>query len=216
LIKKRLKVKRIKRKNKKLIPYINGDRLPAWRFFKIIEKCDYRFLLKVKELPRFYDTGNLLQLYDRITKKLDEISGKDEFKDAIEESKKSILEKNKLVGLESIFSLMKYNDKQTIEDLKYYGISVPDLSIKSINKVHSAIRRERTRINMNRIADSEMNKAVASGNISFNQAIIQTSNLLKREINWKKISINEWYYLQAEIDKMLAEMKKRKHHAENY
>ena len=206
----------IKRRNNKIIPYENGDRLPAWRFFKIIETGDFRYLLRVKELPRYYNTDNLLHLYDQILIKIDKITGREEFKDSLEGTKDSILEKNKMIALEAAFSLMKYNDKYSISTLKYYGINVPDCSLKSITKVRSAIRREKTRINMNRMSDEDINSAIQTGHISYNKAVVQCSNILKREINWKKISVNEWYYIQVEIDRMLTDMKKRNRNAETY
>lgn len=190
--------------------------MPAWRFFKIIETGDFRYLLRVKELPKFYKTNNLLHLYDRILIKIDKITGREEFKDSLKGVKDSILEKNKMIAIEAAFSLMKYNDKSSISTLKYFGINVPDCSLKSIIKVRSAIRREKTRINMNRMSDDDINSAMQTGHISYNQAVVQCSNILKREINWKKISVNEWYYLQLEIERMLTDMKKRKRNAETY
>ena len=63
---------------------------------------------------------------------------------------------------------------------------------------------------MKKMSDDQISEALDAGKIPFNRAVIQASNILKREIDGKKISTDDWYHLQLEIDSITAEMKRRK------
>ena len=210
MLKKKLRVLRIRRENRRIKTYRNGDYLPAWKFFKILETNDYRYLLDCEKPPKYYNSDSLIPIYDKITSKIDEITGKGEHEEARKKLCKNIKELNTLTAVESAFCLLKYQKQESIEALKYFGVSIPDFSIKSMQRVKSAIRRMKTKMDMDRISRQNIIDASSSGKIPFNRAVIQASNILKREIDGKKISVNDWYYLQLELDNLAAEIKKAK------
>lgn len=207
-MKKNLKVRSIKNRNRKIKAYSSVDDIPAYRFFNIIELGDFRWLLQCKELPKFYDNSLLYGIYDKLIKQIDKINGTNDFSYNLKENQERIIENNRMVGLISAFALMKYDCKKAIKGLAYFGVNIENCSIKNIKKVRGIIMREQTRIKLEGIQNNELTKAGNSNSIKYTHAVVQASNILKRHIDYKQITLTEWLFLQKEIDLLIALKKK--------
>ena len=198
-----MKVQKIKKLNKQIRPFRNIDKLPAWRYFAILEKGDIRYLLDCIELPLYYDGYAILDNYNHIKEQITKLIDGEEYDSKIEDLKYNRIEENRLVGIKAAFKLLQYDPETSIKWLKYFNVTIKDNSIDSFKKLKAIIRREETRINIEREHERRINKKSNSGNITYIEAVVQAETILKYNIPYNEISTEKWFLIQKEIDKIV-------------
>lgn len=158
-------------------------------------------------LPKFFDEKLVYSAYDKLLVECDRITGLNQFENDKNELLEDVIDRNRLNGIEAAFNLMKYNDPVSLETLKYFDIHVPDCSTSNIMRVNRMIKRERTRIKIQGKITRSLQTGLNSQKITFAHAVQQYSNIVKREINYFTITLNQWFYLQKEVDKIAASKK---------
>lgn len=200
-----LKINRQKRRNQRSLKiYNNCDFLPAWRFFKILETDDKRYLLKCDKLPEYFE--HLLEpVWDDIINQFDKLNGEFVLTNAIRDEVEDIIMINSYIILKAAFELMQLGEKKALPILQNdCGVNVTDITPDSIKKVRTQVLRAQTKLQIHQLkkAARKENDEKKEGN-TYIRSVIQMSSILGRQLNKDKITVTEWIYLDKECKEII-------------
>ena len=189
---KRLKLKKLRKQTRKINYFDDCDTLPAWRFFKVLETEDIRYLLDVKRLPEYFEP--LLEpVWEKIVAQYDKMNGDYVFRNSYRDKAEDIQDLNTLIILKACFELISLGSKKALPTLKeMFGISIDEITVESIRKVRSRYMLLKTQMEIKSIQKKGEKK---SDDNSYVKAVISISNILNRNINPNEITVTEWVYL---------------------
>lgn len=194
--------------NKKWIPiYDSCDILPAWRFFKILETNEYRYLLKFqgRKLPEYF--GVLLEpIWDALLVEYDQLNGEQIFTNSFKDLASDIQDYNEYIILKCCYNLLLLGDDKALPYLENnFGMVFDEVSSNAITKVRQRVLREETRMKIMQLQKDEQNviNDKVKDQSSFIHSIVQMSNILNRNIDKDKITVSEWVITMSECQKLI-------------
>jgi len=169
-------------------PYRTCDTLPAKKFFKALDDQDFRHILKCDYLPE-YSQEKLYPIWDSIIKEYDELTGKNTFGYQLMELKHEIKNINRLNGLNAAYQLMILDQKEGLEDLKYWGVDVKVNSHNERKRVLSMILMEQTKIKIQRMRQKSIPEQKGT---SFIDSLVSIEGILERNLDEDTITLTKW------------------------
>ena len=194
----------IKKNNATLKIYNDCDNLPAWRFFKILDTGELRYLLKTDTLPEYFE--HLLDpVWDDILNQYDRLNGEYTFQNSVADLKEDIIKTNEYIIFKASYDLMSLGDERALKILSdEFGIEIESITVESLKKVRSKLVQFQTQLQIERLSRSEeKKKGEEVEENSFIRAIIQMSGILKRNLDKDKVTVTEWIYLNKECSDII-------------
>jgi hypothetical protein len=174
------------------------DFLPAWRFFKVFETDDKRYIVDCDTIPE-YDQNRLVKIWDDLIKQYDKISGENVFENSFLDINSDLEEWNELVVLKAHYGLIRIGRAERLKDLEEFGIKADKITYDLAMKVRSEILKRETRLEIDSMSMNDTSKYRPS----FIQSIVQLSNLLSRSIDYKTVTVSEYIYLNKEAKEIV-------------
>lgn len=163
---------------------------------------DLRYLLDCgDDLPEF-DIESLEDTWDNILKEYDELTGQKNFQTGLEDVVDLSIDANRITGLKACFEMMLIGSNKALKLLKYWGVEYEKISTENILNLKRLIIRENTKY---KIASSK-HKSINGLNDKQNswiKCVVDAKNVLKRDIDAFKITVEEWVFTEKSISKML-------------
>lgn len=182
-----------------------------------METQDLRYLLPTKKLIE-YDPKVLFKAWESIMKEYEQLTKRSIYSAQIRKETSDTKKENRLNGLISCYYLIKYCNKQGIEDSKYWKIDINDFSSTSLNKIGTSILQEQTRLNIDKEKKKSIQLAQNKNVIpKYDKMLIMVENTLNRNLK-DDLTVSQWVYLLESIEernKSLEAINNKKHGREN-
>lgn len=207
---KQKQLKRLRKVNQnKYRLFKDCDFLKAWRFFKITETNDYRYLIDSIE-PVEYDPKILADTWDKITTQFDKIKGTEIFKNRIKDIQDDLEGYNNYIILKLCLMLMLCGDISSLEYLdRLLNIKFESISLENIRWLRNQVLRNETKLNIKALEESDTKDSGSD----YVKSVIAISSIIGRHIDKDLISVTEYIHLENEARKII-EIKKS--HGKNY
>lgn len=181
-------------KNKAFLDvYTSCDTLPAWRFFKILNSGELRYLVDSKRIAEYFHY--LLEpIWDDILIEYDRINNVQLFTNAFKDFFADIQDKNELIIMRACYDLLNIGSEKGISPLEDLGIIITEINPKSIDFVRRKIAQFETKLTINALSEEKGEKT----DNNYLKSIVQMSNILGRTIDKNGISVTEWVFLNKE------------------
>lgn len=205
LIRKNRKQNKKQPENRKKLSLENSnvysfDGLLAWKFFKILDTNELRYLIKSRNLPDG-DYEFLEPIWDSYLSKFDKINGEAKFKNSILDRLSDIEEWNEIGMMNICYELMLIGDERVLGLLsEYFGIEFTDINTDTISKARSILTRKKNRFEIMLL---EQHTGDAGEDNTFESSLVQMSSILKIQLNRNILTITEWLMYSQQCKKII-------------
>jgi hypothetical protein len=220
------------RKNAKGLRLFDScDVLPAWRFFRVLETNELRYLLDCSKLPEYFE--HLLEpVWDQILAEYDKLNKDKVFENSFKDFQSDLADRNELTIMQACLQLMyaalnlvevsvigkmnpdyllkKYQsvEKSIFKNLNSIGVVVgKEINLESINALKRKIAQTETRMQIDAFQTDGQEKE----DRSFIKSVVQISNILGRNIDKDTVTVAEWVYLNKDCREIVNARKGQKH-----